>query len=69
MSRHTPRLSDALDKLILEIGSVPLARAWFREVDPAAVDERLDRASAELLEHGGFVHPATWLKSLKETGQ
>lgn len=62
MTRKTPNVSAALDKMILETGNVTLARAWFRDVDPDAVDETLGRAFVELLEHGGFVHPARWLK-------
>lgn len=65
-SRHTPRIAEALDQLILDERDLDLTRAWFRCIDSEKLTLALYPVFAEVLEKEGFVHPARWLK---EPGQ
>ena len=65
-SRHTPRIAEALDQLILEQRDLDLTRAWFRSIDSEKLTLALYPVFAEVMEKEGFVHPARWLK---EQGQ
>lgn len=66
MSRHTPRVAEALDQLILDQGDLELTRAWFRCIDSEKLTLALYPVFAEVMAREGFVHPARWLK---EQGQ
>lgn len=63
-SRHTPRIAEALDQLILDQGDVDLAKAWFRCIDSEKMTLALYPVFAEVMDREGFVHPARWLRSL-----
>ena len=65
-SRHTPRIAEALDQLILDERDLDLTRAWFRSIDSEKLTLALYPVFAEVMEREGFVHPARWLK---EQGQ
>ena len=67
-NRHTPRIAERLDQLILDQGDLDLTRAWFRCVHSEKLTLALYPVFAEVMEREGFVHPAAWLKSLKEPG-
>lgn len=66
MTRHTPRIAEALDLLILHERDLDLTRAWFRSIDSEKLTLALYPVFAEVMEREGFVHPARWLK---EQGQ
>lgn len=66
MTRHTPRIAEALDQLILDERDLDLTRAWFRSIDSEKLTLALYPLFAEVMEKEGFVHPARWLK---EQGQ
>ena len=63
-SRHTPRIAEALDQLILDERDLDLTRAWFRSIDSEKLTLALYPVFAEVMEKEGFVHPARWLKEL-----
>ena len=65
-SRHTPRIAEALDQLILDQRDLDLTRAWFRSIDSEKLTLALYPVFAEVMAQEGFVHPARWLK---EQGQ
>ena len=62
-NRHTPRIAEALDQLILEQGDLDLTRAWFRCVHSEKLTLALYPVFAEVMEKEGFVHPARCLRS------
>lgn len=62
MTRHTPRIAEAIDHLICDERDVELSRAWFRCIDSEKLTLALYPVFAEVLEKEGFVHPARWLK-------
>lgn len=66
MTRHTPRIAEALDQIILDERDLDLTRAWFRSIDSEKLTLALYPVFAEVMSQEGFVHPARWLK---EQGQ
>lgn len=69
MTRHTPRIAEAIDQFIAERTDREFAKAWFRAVPSEELALALYPVFAEVMDREGFVNPAAWLKSLKEQGQ
>lgn len=66
MTRHTPRIAEAIDQFIVERVDRELAKAWFRAVPSEELALALYPVFAEVMAQEGFVHPARWLKELGE---